>query len=418
MLYPTAPYVANNKLVTFAGAVNEWTLYGLGSAYHPLHVHVNHMQVQGTDAASAAAADPFYRAGQWRDTLPPVADMLTFRFVAADFTGETVLHCHFQRHEDLGMMDTYLVMDKDEYLAYFVPTTAPTARPSEAPSAAPSRVPSAEPSAHPTAMPSTLTETTLSFNITTRLTDVTATEFLADAATGEAFEDALADYLNISASGMSILAVQDDPGARRLLRTDVARGLAGSQGVYVVARVLLIVEQEGYASGGALLLYEWCKAALAADGWAAALGWALARCAARLGALALELDASFSPAAGDAEILELRTAAPSAAPAGAPASAPSSDDDYGGVGLIGVVIIAVAVAVVCIIAIAACMVLSKQKKSSSAVGDSAARDARKTKQIEIVSAAPTEGYTAVPVAVEETAVVKKKKKQKNAEASL
>lgn len=41
--------------------------------------------------------------GQWRDTIPPVADKVVFRFYAADFIGETVLHCHFQRHEDLGL---------------------------------------------------------------------------------------------------------------------------------------------------------------------------------------------------------------------------------------------------------------------------------------------------------------------------
>lgn len=123
----TSKYISAHKLITYVGAVNEWTLHGLGSAFHPLHVHVNHFQVQSF-AASAGdeTVTAYYQVGQWRDTIPPVADKLVLRFVAADFTGETVLHCHFQRHEDLGMMDTYLVVTKDEFdeLPSSSPTTA------------------------------------------------------------------------------------------------------------------------------------------------------------------------------------------------------------------------------------------------------------------------------------------------------
>lgn len=72
----------------------------------------------------------FARRGQWRDTIPPIADVLTFRFPAADFVGETMLHCHFLRHEDLGMMDSYLVTD---YASYLAGQPAPSAEPTEAP---------------------------------------------------------------------------------------------------------------------------------------------------------------------------------------------------------------------------------------------------------------------------------------------
>ena len=89
------PYQSAGKLVTFVGALNEWTLHGLGSAFHPLHVHVNHMQIISTSAESSGY-DRYYRVGQWRDTIPPVANHVKFRFIAADFPGETVLHCHFQ----------------------------------------------------------------------------------------------------------------------------------------------------------------------------------------------------------------------------------------------------------------------------------------------------------------------------------
>lgn len=88
-------YKSAGKLVTYVGAVNEWTLYGLGSAFHPLHVHVNHMQIIST-SAEVSGFESYYRVGQWRDTIPPVANHVKLRFIAADFPGETVLHCHFQ----------------------------------------------------------------------------------------------------------------------------------------------------------------------------------------------------------------------------------------------------------------------------------------------------------------------------------
>ena len=108
-------YEVDHKLVTFEGAINEWTLYGQGSAHHPLHVHVNHMQIVSWSSSNADSSADYYRVGQWRDTIPPVADEVVFRFRAANITGEHVLHCHFQRHEDLGMMDTYLVMNSSAY---------------------------------------------------------------------------------------------------------------------------------------------------------------------------------------------------------------------------------------------------------------------------------------------------------------
>lgn len=111
-------YWNQKKLITYIGAINEWTLYGLGSAFHPLHVHVNHMQIISWNSSQDDGADSYYRRGQWRDTIPPIADKVIFRFRAADYEGETVMHCHFQRHEDLGMMDTYLVMNQTAYINY------------------------------------------------------------------------------------------------------------------------------------------------------------------------------------------------------------------------------------------------------------------------------------------------------------
>jgi len=108
-------YDVDQKLVTFEGAINEWILFGQGSAHHPLHVHVNHMQIVSWSSADGDDGAAYYRVGQWRHTIPPVADEVVFRFRAANITGEHVLHCHFQRHEDLGMMDTFLVMNSSAY---------------------------------------------------------------------------------------------------------------------------------------------------------------------------------------------------------------------------------------------------------------------------------------------------------------
>ena len=42
--------------------------------------------------------------GEWRDTFPTFDGELTTRFRASDLPGEVVMHCHFLRHEDTGMM--------------------------------------------------------------------------------------------------------------------------------------------------------------------------------------------------------------------------------------------------------------------------------------------------------------------------
>ena len=95
--------------------MNEWKLYGLGKSTHPLHLHVHHMQiisatcVAGSANCDQALLDAWVSPGEWRDVFPTFEAELTVRFRATDFPGETVLHCHFLRHEDLGMMDTVLV---------------------------------------------------------------------------------------------------------------------------------------------------------------------------------------------------------------------------------------------------------------------------------------------------------------------
>lgn len=76
-----------------------------GNDKHPLHLHVHHMQIVAFECVSGSDlcddwAD-WITIGEWRDVVPTFEGKLTVRFRATDFPGETVLHCHFLRHEDL-----------------------------------------------------------------------------------------------------------------------------------------------------------------------------------------------------------------------------------------------------------------------------------------------------------------------------
>lgn len=86
-------YFDSGKLLSFTGATHEWTVYGEGSAFHPLHLHVHSFQIIST--SSVQDSEDFYRVGQWRDTIPPVATSAVIRFRSSGFTGVHVFHCHF-----------------------------------------------------------------------------------------------------------------------------------------------------------------------------------------------------------------------------------------------------------------------------------------------------------------------------------
>ena len=81
------------------------------------------------------------QVGQWRDVLPLFEGKIKVRFRITDFPGETVLHCHFLRHEDLGMMDTILVTSGKRSAATAAPSSPPAL--GAAPPPAPPRAPPA-----------------------------------------------------------------------------------------------------------------------------------------------------------------------------------------------------------------------------------------------------------------------------------
>jgi FtsP/CotA-like multicopper oxidase with cupredoxin domain len=108
----SASALKNYRFKTEVGSTNELRLFGLGKAAHPFHLHVHHFQVTSwtnTPGGNPVNLADFVDIGEWRDTVPALDGRMNVRFVAADFPGETVIHCHFLRHEDLGMMDSIYV---------------------------------------------------------------------------------------------------------------------------------------------------------------------------------------------------------------------------------------------------------------------------------------------------------------------
>ncbi|XP_077868217.1 laccase-like [Saccoglossus kowalevskii] len=87
--------------------IEEWIIKDAAPESHPFHLHVNHFQVISTTYQD----DPnqiVFEIGEWRDTLA-ARNVTTIRFRTDTFPGVVVLHCHYLRHEDLGMMQvTYI----------------------------------------------------------------------------------------------------------------------------------------------------------------------------------------------------------------------------------------------------------------------------------------------------------------------
>lgn len=99
---------SNYKFTLKVGDEAEFTVYGAGQNPHPLHIHVNHFQIVSYSGADTVR-DHWFKVGDWRDVIPVLDGNLKIRFIAADLSGETVMHCHILNHEDRGLMDTFLI---------------------------------------------------------------------------------------------------------------------------------------------------------------------------------------------------------------------------------------------------------------------------------------------------------------------
>jgi FtsP/CotA-like multicopper oxidase with cupredoxin domain len=99
-------------------SIQQWTVQGVQA--HPLHIHINPMQIQSfmrDGAALNSTCDEDYGflchgSGDFVDTLqvPDTQGTAGARAIVrypgrvADYTGEQTLHCHYLVHEDQGCL--------------------------------------------------------------------------------------------------------------------------------------------------------------------------------------------------------------------------------------------------------------------------------------------------------------------------
>jgi suppressor of ftsI len=89
-----------------AGKVYEWVIDG--SADHPFHSHINHMQYL-TKPANFDKTPNWSMPGDWMDTISVPQGVARVRFVTDRFAGPSLLHCHIYPHSDTGVMATNLI---------------------------------------------------------------------------------------------------------------------------------------------------------------------------------------------------------------------------------------------------------------------------------------------------------------------
>lgn len=90
--------ISRDDIVAKLGDAEEWEFVNTTPFPHPIHVHVNPMQV--THLNDEALANK-----HWQDTVTvPAAGTATVRMRFTEFDGKFVMHCHILPHEDLGMM--------------------------------------------------------------------------------------------------------------------------------------------------------------------------------------------------------------------------------------------------------------------------------------------------------------------------
>lgn len=95
---PADPEAVISNLVR-EGQVAEATLGGTQA--HPLHTHVNHMQLQSLNGLDQDVSGSWHQLGDWLDTIKG-GKGLKVRFIAKDFGGKMVMHCHISGHSDGG----------------------------------------------------------------------------------------------------------------------------------------------------------------------------------------------------------------------------------------------------------------------------------------------------------------------------
>jgi len=87
---------------THVGEVEEWTMVNDSTEGHPVHIHVNSMQV---DSAYLSPTQPRHCDVLW----VPAKSSIKVRMRFKQWSGKTVIHCHILYHEDQGMMSNLII---------------------------------------------------------------------------------------------------------------------------------------------------------------------------------------------------------------------------------------------------------------------------------------------------------------------
>ena len=103
------------------GEAKEYILINANHNVHPFHIHVNRFQVKEMGSELSTEKYPVLKAVldfdpfEWRDTVVvPPNGRARIWVQYKNYTGKTVLHCHFLAHEDTGMMSTLFIGNPDK----------------------------------------------------------------------------------------------------------------------------------------------------------------------------------------------------------------------------------------------------------------------------------------------------------------
>lgn len=104
----------------YPGQAVEYILINANHNVHPFHIHVNRFQVQemgselSVEEYPALAEVMKFDPNVWRDVVVvPPNGRARIWVQYKEYTGKTVIHCHFLAHEDTGMMSTLFIGNPD-----------------------------------------------------------------------------------------------------------------------------------------------------------------------------------------------------------------------------------------------------------------------------------------------------------------
>jgi len=86
-------------------SVNKVQEFQVQANAHPLHMHINHMQLTTVDGGGWGG---WHQEGDFLDTFLGSG---TVRFITDKFKGDVIMHCHLLVHEDFGCMTQMVIVE-------------------------------------------------------------------------------------------------------------------------------------------------------------------------------------------------------------------------------------------------------------------------------------------------------------------